>query len=133
VSSVLTSLSDTFMTRLTGSRYSNSDDSDTEPAFERPGWAESPDLRRALEQQASFNPDELFGPIKPLSMEDLFKVRQGKFRTRTSSANWSGGDRLTQMEELEYARKMGFKPIGYEKDKAREASGTGAASGSDVQ
>ena len=58
------------------------------------------------------NPDEIFGPIKPLNMEELFKVRNGKFRARTSSANWNGGDRLTRAEEMEYAKRMGFKPIG---------------------
>ena len=43
-------------------------------------------------------------------MEELFKVRQGKFRARSSSANWSGGDRLTRTEEVDYARRMGFRP-----------------------
>ncbi|RSH87594.1 uncharacterized protein EHS24_000106 [Apiotrichum porosum] len=93
------------------SEYSDSDDSDRETDFKRPAWAESPELRHALEQQAHVNPDELFGAIRPLNMEELFKARQGKFRARTSSANWSGADRLTEQEEREYARRMGFKPI----------------------
>lgn len=58
------------------------------------------------------DPDELFGPIKPLNMEELFKARQGKFRARSSSAMWHKGDGLTREEEREYARRMGFKPIG---------------------
>ncbi|KAK4684542.1 hypothetical protein P7C73_g5630, partial [Tremellales sp. Uapishka_1] len=102
------------------SEYSDSDDEDKATDFVRPAWAESPNLRQALENQATFNPDELFGPIKPLSMEDLFKVRHGKFRARSSSANWSGGDRLTEMEEREYVRKMGFKAA---------PSGSGSGSG----
>lgn len=91
------------------SRYSDSDDSDKETDFKRPQWAESPNLHAALEAQASRNPDEIFGPIKPLNMEELFKQRSNKFRARTSSANWNGGDRLTRAEEVEYARRMGFK------------------------
>lgn len=96
-------------TTSTTHRYSDSDDEDKPSNFNRPQWADSPELRRALEQQSTFNPDELFGPIKPLSMEELFKVRTGKFRNRTSSANWGGGDRLTAQEEVEYAKKMGFR------------------------
>ena len=107
---------------ISGTRYSDSDDSDKEDEFKRPTWAESPQLRAALEQQANRNPDELFGPIRPISMEELFKVRQGKFRARSSSANWSGGDRLTRMEEVEYARRMGFNPMS---GLAREGSGQG--------
>ena len=91
------------------SEYSDSDDEEKEPTFKRPGWAESPALRAALEAQATRDPDELFGPIRPVSMEELFKVRTNKFRARTSSANWNGGDRLTRAEEVEYARRMGFQ------------------------
>ncbi|KAK8858852.1 hypothetical protein IAR55_003082 [Kwoniella newhampshirensis] len=102
------------------SEYSDSDDEDRTKDFERPQWAESPELRHALEAQAHRNPDELFGPIKPLNMEELFKVRTGKFRARTSSANWSKGDGLTRAEEVEYAKRMGFKASG-----AAGASGSG--------
>lgn len=98
------------------SEYSNSDDEDKETDFVRPAWAESPELKHALEMQAHVNPDELFGPIKPLSMEELFQARAGKFRARTSSANWSGADRLTEQEEREYARRMGFRPINAPRD-----------------
>jgi hypothetical protein len=41
-------------------------------------------------------------------MEETFRARAGKFRARSSSANWGGQDRLTPQEELEYARRMGF-------------------------
>lgn len=99
------------------SEYSDSEDeSDGDsPAFKRPSWAESPELREALRRQANRDPDELFGPIKPLVMEELFKAPKGKFRHRTSSANWSK-DGLTRGEEEEYARRMGFssapQPLG---------------------
>ncbi|WVQ65352.1 uncharacterized protein L199_003528 [Kwoniella botswanensis] len=94
------------------SEYSDSDDEDRTKDFIPPTWAESPQLRAALEAQAHRNPDELFGPIKPLNMEELFKVKTNKFRARTSSANWSKtGDGLTKAEEIEYARRMGFKAI----------------------
>ncbi|EIW67553.1 hypothetical protein TREMEDRAFT_33225, partial [Tremella mesenterica DSM 1558] len=102
------------------SEYSDSEDEDREPTFQRPAWAESPALKQALEAQAARNPDDLFGAIRPVSMEELFKVRTGKFRARTSSANWNGGDRLTRAEEVEYARRMGFKSVG-----GREGSGAG--------
>ncbi|BEI83182.1 hypothetical protein CcaverHIS002_0310500 [Cutaneotrichosporon cavernicola] len=98
------------------SEYSDSDDSDRETDFKRPKWADSPELKEALEMQASVNPDELFGPIRPLNMEELFNARVGKFRARTSSANWSGADRLTEAEEREYARRMGFKAINPPRD-----------------
>nr|XP_018262064.1 uncharacterized protein I303_05079 [Kwoniella dejecticola CBS 10117]OBR84222.1 hypothetical protein I303_05079 [Kwoniella dejecticola CBS 10117] len=94
------------------SEYSDSDDEDRTKDFIPPTWAESPQLRAALEAQQSRNPDELFGPIKPLDMEELFKVRTGKFRARTSSANWSKtGDGLTKAEEVEYAKRMGFRAL----------------------
>lgn len=32
-------------------------------------------------------------------------------RPRSSSANWTGQDRLTEQEKLEYAKKMGYKSI----------------------
>lgn len=91
------------------SEYSDSNDSEKSDDFKRPDWAASPELRAALEKQASRNPDELFGPIKPISMEELFKVKVSKFRPRSSSANWASGDGVTRKEELDYARRMGFK------------------------
>lgn len=61
-------------------------------------WADSPDLRRALMRQETMDPSQIFGPPAPLNMEEVFnksKDRWHKFRARTSSANWSGADRLT--------------------------------------
>jgi len=62
-------------------------------------WADSPDLRRALMRQETVDPLQIFGPPGPLNMEEVFsrsKDRFMKFRARTSSANWSGADRLTE-------------------------------------
>lgn len=62
-------------------------------------WADSPDLRRALVRQETMDPSQIFGPPAPLNMEEVFnksKERWHKFRARTSSANWSGLDRLTE-------------------------------------
>jgi hypothetical protein len=44
---------------------------------------------------------QVFGPPAPLNMEEVFSKDKGrfhKFRARTSSANWSGTDRLTEEE-----------------------------------
>ncbi|KAI1818026.1 hypothetical protein GGS20DRAFT_530693 [Poronia punctata] len=62
-------------------------------------WADSPNLRRALVEQENKNPFDVFGPPAPLNMEEVFarsKERFTKFRARTSSANWSGPDGLTE-------------------------------------
>ncbi|KAA1471500.1 hypothetical protein DENSPDRAFT_819784 [Dentipellis sp. KUC8613] len=91
------------------SEYSDSDDESRPSKFDAPEWAQSPELRAALESQATVNPDEIFGAIRPLRMEDMFRTRHSRFRARTSSANWSGPDGLTGEEEREYARRMGFR------------------------
>ncbi|KAI0490014.1 hypothetical protein F4859DRAFT_509592 [Xylaria cf. heliscus] len=62
-------------------------------------WADSPNLRKALVEQENKNPFEVFGAPAPLNMEEVFarnKDRFPKFRARTSSANWSGPDGLTE-------------------------------------
>ncbi|KAJ6610930.1 hypothetical protein B0H10DRAFT_2058676 [Mycena sp. CBHHK59/15] len=91
------------------SEYSDSDDEDRPRTFDPPSWAQSPDLRQALQVQSTINPDAIFGAIRPLRMDELFRTRTGRFRARTSSANWTGTDRLTVEEEREYARRMGFR------------------------
>ncbi|WVQ73311.1 hypothetical protein IAR50_002879 [Cryptococcus sp. DSM 104548] len=92
------------------SEYSDPDD-DTTRDFNRPDWAESPALNKALAAQATIDPDEYFGHIGPLNMEELFKARAGKFRPRSSSANWSRGDGLTPMEIIDYAKRMGYESL----------------------
>jgi hypothetical protein len=91
------------------SEYSDSDDENRPRTFDPPGWAQSPELRQALQMQSTMNPDEIFGAIRPLRMEELFRTRTSRFRARTSSANWAGSDRLTAEEEREYVRRMGFR------------------------
>ncbi|KAK1966220.1 inner centromere protein [Colletotrichum sublineola] len=63
-------------------------------------WADSPQLRSALVRQETLDPQQIFGPPRALHMEEVFsnKERWHKFRARTSSANWSGSDRLTEDE-----------------------------------
>ena len=91
------------------SEYSDSEDEDRRHTYDPPDWAQSPELRQALEQQSTINPDDIFGAVRPLKMEEIFKTKTSRFRARTSSANWTGSDRLTVQEELEYARRMGFQ------------------------
>lgn len=100
------------------SDYSDSDEEDDgeaagqKDAFERPGWAESPELRKLLRRQQRIDPDDIFGPIPPLQMEEIFKGKEralARFRPRSSSANWSGNDKLTPEEMTEYAKVMGFR------------------------
>ncbi|RPA98461.1 hypothetical protein L873DRAFT_1790261 [Choiromyces venosus 120613-1] len=86
---------------------SEDSDSDTYPPtssnpFRVPDWAESPELRAQLQRQQTMNPEEVFGPMARLDMEAIFTNRNerqmARFRTRTSSANWNGADRLTPAE-----------------------------------
>ncbi|KAI0100625.1 hypothetical protein GGR51DRAFT_347009 [Nemania sp. FL0031] len=83
----------------------NTDDEDDEDEDDGRGlvadWADSPNLRKALVEQENRNPFEVFGAPGPLNMEEVFarsKERFPKFRARTSSANWSGPDGLTEEE-----------------------------------
>lgn len=81
--------------------HSDEDDDDDDDANRGivAAWADSPDLRRALMQQELMDPAAIFGPPAPLNMDEVFskyKDKTRKFRPRTSSANWSGLDRLTE-------------------------------------
>jgi hypothetical protein len=90
------------------SEYSDSDDEDRpRSGKDAPAWAQSPEIRSALRSQEIHNPDEIFGRMKPLSMEEVFRARAGKFRARTSSANWTH-DGVTPQEEMAYGRRMGW-------------------------
>ena len=77
----------------------DSEDEDSENEFQAPSWTESPALRELLTNQQLVDPMQVFGPIAPLRMEEVFrnKERQKKFRDRTSSAQWHA-DRLTEEE-----------------------------------
>lgn len=92
---------------------SEDEDDDDYKDFRVPEWAESPELRAMLHRQQTVNPEEIFGAIPKLDMDEIFKngsERQvARFRARTSSANWSGADRLTPAEveaDREARRKM---------------------------
>jgi hypothetical protein len=80
--------------------HTDSEDEDSDAGdFPVQGWTNSPDLRRQLLLQETIDPAEIFGRPGPLNMEEVFsksKDRFHKFRNRTSSANWSGSDRLTE-------------------------------------
>lgn len=77
------------------------DDDDDGKSFVAPSWANSPVLRDLLRQQQLVDPLQVFGPIAPLVMEEVFKggnkERQARFRARTSSAVWTR-DQLTADE-----------------------------------
>lgn len=76
------------------------DDEDETRALGQASWADTPELRRELMKQETIDPLQVFGPPAPLKLEEVFKNkdRWNKFRARTSSANWSGTDRLTEDE-----------------------------------
>lgn len=78
---------------------SEDEDSETE-ILPVPKWAQPKELDAILRQQEGMEADSIFGPIAPFSLEETFKSdkRIKKFRDRTSSANWSGADGLTQEE-----------------------------------
>ena len=83
-----------------------SEESDSEGEGERskkdanlPEWAQSPQLRQLLmTQDEKMDADAVFGPVASPHMEEMFKERHHRFRSRTSSANWAGADRLTEEE-----------------------------------
>lgn len=78
---------------------SEDEDSDAE-MLPVPKWAQPKELESLLRQQEGMEVDSIFGPIAPFSLEETFKSDKKikKFRERTSSANWSGSDALTQDE-----------------------------------
>ena len=51
-----------------------------------------------MHQEEGIDPDAVFGPVQSPHMEEMFKERHHRFRSRTSSANWGGQDRLTDEE-----------------------------------
>lgn len=77
------------------------DDDDRRNKMQLASWTNSPDLRKILVGQETIDPMQIFGPPQAINMEEIFsknKDRLHKFRARTSSANWSGSDRLTEEE-----------------------------------
>jgi len=76
------------------------DDSNVKPKpANLPDWAQSPNLRQLLmTQDENMDADAVFGPVASPRMEEMFRERHHRFRSRTSSANWAGADRLTDEE-----------------------------------
>jgi hypothetical protein len=74
----------------------DSEDEDSDDGFQAASWTESPALRELLLQQQTVDPHAIFGPIAPLDMAGMFPESKHRFRKRTSSANWTGADRLTE-------------------------------------
>ena len=98
---------------MSNDRFSDSeDDSPKKATMVKPAWADSPVLVAQLKRQQAINPDDVFGEIKPPTIDDIFKDNRRRghstFRPRSSSANWSGQDKLTREEIEEYAKSMGF-------------------------
>ncbi|KAJ4360595.1 uncharacterized protein N0V89_001161 [Didymosphaeria variabile] len=77
----------------------DSEDEDSDNEFEQPSWVNTPNLRDLLTQQQLVDPEQVFGPIAPLNMEQVFpnKERHKRFRERTSSAYWAN-DQVTEEE-----------------------------------
>ncbi|KAK9457316.1 hypothetical protein V1511DRAFT_455452 [Dipodascopsis uninucleata] len=93
--------------------YSESEDDDDDSVIQ--DWAHSPMLQDTLRRQQQIDPDSIFGPVAPLQMEEVFRTRGGppaRFRPRSSSANWSSGDKLTAQEIESYAAEMGYENAG---------------------
>lgn len=91
------------------SEYSDSDDEDRKKGFDPPDWAQQANVTNALQTLSRVNPDNIFGAVQPLAIEDMFRTRTSRFRARTSSANWNGSDGLTKEEEEDYVKRMGFE------------------------
>jgi len=93
------------------SEYSDSDSEEhrqKQKAY--PQWVQSPALAVALKQQATVNPDDVFGPIPELKMSEIFKVsaKEARMHKRTSSACWEGVDAFVREDTARYNKAMGF-------------------------
>ncbi|KAJ3084177.1 hypothetical protein HDU99_002891 [Rhizoclosmatium hyalinum] len=74
-----------------------------------PAWVETPNLMKTLTQQVAKDPDAIFGSVKPLLLEDVFKGAKSRRFRDSMAGNWVGNGELTKEEEEEYKREMGFK------------------------
>lgn len=96
------------------SEYSDSED---EASIKKrklePSWTRGRELEELLLQQATLDPDEIFGcQFEPVPLDSMLPPRQGdrrRQRHRTSSANWSGPDGLAQWEIDRYNERMGIR------------------------
>ncbi|KAF9433457.1 hypothetical protein BGZ76_009429 [Entomortierella beljakovae] len=71
-----------------------------------PRWAEWEELNKSLHKQSQRNPEEIFGPLPLLDMEEIFPGRE-PVKKRTSSA-WGVADHLTTHEISRYNKDMGW-------------------------
>ncbi|KAK4047704.1 hypothetical protein OIV83_005212 [Microbotryomycetes sp. JL201] len=92
------------------SEYSDSGDEAHEAKVKAlPNWAQSPALAAALYRQQHVDPRDIFGPIQPLSMQEIFRSNHTRFTKRTSSAIWEGTDALTADDLARYNQAMGYQ------------------------
>ncbi|KAM0787776.1 hypothetical protein ACM66B_003831 [Microbotryomycetes sp. NB124-2] len=92
------------------SEYSDSGDEAHEAKVKAlPNWAQSPALAAALYRQQHVDPRDIFGPIQPLSMQEIFRSNHTRFTKRTSSAIWEGTDALTADDLARYNHAMGYQ------------------------
>jgi len=95
------------------SEYSDSDDeASIRKRSQEPSWTRGRELEALLLQQATVDPDEIFGcQVGPVPLDTMLPPRKGdrrRLRHRTSSANWSGPDGLAQWEIDRYNERMGI-------------------------
>ncbi|WFD22391.1 hypothetical protein MEQU1_001061 [Malassezia equina] len=95
------------------SEYSDSDDeASIRKRSQEPSWTRGRELEALLLQQATVDPDEIFGcQVGPVPLDTMLPPRKGdrrRMRHRTSSANWSGPDGLAQWEIDRYNERMGI-------------------------
>lgn len=92
-------------------------DSEDEASIKRrklePSWTRGRELEDLLMQQSTVDPDEIFGvQLGPVPLDTMLPARKGdrrRARNRTSSANWSGPDGLSQWEIDRYNERMGIR------------------------
>ncbi|WFD35000.1 hypothetical protein MCUN1_001846 [Malassezia cuniculi] len=99
------------------SEYSDSEDEATARKRKaEPTWTRGRELEDQLLQQATLDPDEIFGvQLGPVPLDTMLPPRKGdrrRMRHRTSSANWSGPDGLAQWEIDRYNERMGITGSG---------------------
>ncbi|ODV90285.1 hypothetical protein CANCADRAFT_104676 [Tortispora caseinolytica NRRL Y-17796] len=86
---------------------SDSEDEHSDPVLK--DWANSPELRELLRRQKNIDPDQVFGPLPALKMDDIFQGNlSSRYRARQSSAMWNHADQLSSEEKQKYAAVMGY-------------------------
>ncbi|XP_033739794.1 inner centromere protein A-like [Pecten maximus] len=75
---------------ITDMKSDDSTDDDEKPRRKIPSWALGPNLKALLINQHYHPPElqNLFGPIDPPDLNQLFNKKKARFNKRTSSAHW---------------------------------------------